>query len=131
MLGRSLWKRYFSTGFTKINIAEVTSNPRGFVEEAIAKNKAVLFMKGSPEEPLCGFSRYVAQALKHYGVKDFHYVNILENAVVREEVKRFSDWPTYPQLYLNKEFIGGHDILSEMHKNNTLEALLEKHGVKA
>ena len=86
-------------------------------------------MKGTPESPQCGFSNYAVQALKFYNVKNYHFVNVLESDTIREEVKKYSDWPTYPQLYINKEFIGGCDILAEMHKNNTLQALLDKHGV--
>ena len=86
-------------------------------------------MKGSPDAPRCGFSNYAVQALGYYKVKDYHFVNILDNEVLREEVKKYSDWPTYPQLYINKEFIGGCDILADMHKNNTLQELLDKHGV--
>ena len=104
-------------------------NPIEFIEDILTKNKVVLFMKGNPEAPQCGFSNYAVQALKHYNVKDYFYVNILENQVLREEVKKYSDWPTYPQLYINKEFVGGCDIIAEMHKNNTFLELLEKNQV--
>lgn len=135
---RHLWKstfRLFSidkTGshsdFHPIATTEVY-NPIAFIEEILTKNKVVLFMKGTPDAPQCGFSNYTVQALKFYNVKNYHYVNILENQILREEVKKYSDWPTYPQLYIDKEFIGGCDILAEMHKAETLKALLEKHGV--
>jgi monothiol glutaredoxin len=114
--------------FHAFNLSEVY-NPIEFIDTTIKSNKVVLFMKGTPESPQCGFSNYVVQALKHYNIKNYYYVNILENQVIREEVKKYSDWPTFPQLYLNKEFIGGCDILADMHKNNTLQELFEKHGV--
>lgn len=138
MLARSLWKmtlRRFSEesqksgpGFVYIDTTKVF-NPIGFIDEIVNKSKVLLFMKGTPEAPQCGFSNYAVQALNYYNVKNYSYVNILENSTIREEVKKFSDWPTYPQLYLNKEFIGGCDILSDMHKNGTLKDLFEKHGV--
>ena len=132
---RNLAIRHFSidksgshSDFHPINTSDIY-NPIAFIEEILTKNKVVLFMKGSPESPQCGFSNYTVQALKFYNVKNYHYVNILENPVLREEVKKYSDWPTYPQLYINKEFIGGCDILAEMHKADTLKALFEKYGV--
>ena len=138
MLSRTLWRltvRNFSVDksdshpdFHGISTSNV-SNPIGLIEEIVSNNKVVLFMKGSPDSPQCGFSNYAVQALSYYKVKNYHYVNVLESEAIREEVKKYSDWPTYPQLYLNKEFIGGCDILAEMHKNNTLKDLFEKHGV--
>ena len=138
MFNRSIWKstlRYFSidknnshSDFHPISYSDIY-NPIAFIEDILTKNKVVLFMKGTPESPQCGFSNYAVQALKFYNVKNYHFVNVLESDTIREEVKKYSDWPTYPQLYINKEFIGWCDILAEMHKNNTLQALLDKHGV--
>lgn len=104
-------------------------NSKEIIEGILNKAKVVLFMKGTPTTPQCGFSNYAIQVLNHYKVKNFHFYNILEDPYLREELKKYSDWPTYPQLYINKEFIGGADILAEMHKNNTLQELLDKHQV--
>ena len=83
------------------------------IKEFLQKNEGCLFMKGTPEVPQCGFSMAVSNVLKHLGV-DFKGVNVLENNEVREGIKKFSDWPTIPQLYIKGEFIGGCDIVKEM-----------------
>src|ERR1700677_553239 len=90
----------------------------------------VLFMKGTPDFPQCGFSAQTAAALHKLGAR-FHYVNIFEDAELRESLKRFSNWPTYPQLYVNGELIGGCDIAMEMYRNGELKQLLETAGVVA
>jgi monothiol glutaredoxin len=104
---------------------------KDIIEAVLAKGKVVLFMKGTPSSPQCGFSNYAVQVLNHYKVKDFYFYNILEDPYLREELKKYSDWPTYPQLYINKEFIGGADILAEMHKSNSLQELFDKHSVSS
>lgn len=117
-----------SRGFS----GEVAGNSRvakDVIEEILGKSKVVLFMKGTPESPQCGFSRLVVNVLRHYKVKDFYHFNILEDTFIREELKKYSEWPTYPQLYINKELIGGADILRDMHLNDTLKELLEKNQV--
>lgn len=125
MLGRSFFSviRHFSS-----EPAE-TASAKEIIEAILSKGKVVLFMKGTPITPQCGFSNYAVQVLNHYKVKNFYFYNILEDPFLREELKNYSDWPTYPQLYINKEFIGGADILAEMHKRNTLQELFEKHDV--
>lgn len=125
MLGRSFFSviRHFSS-----EPAE-TASAKEIIEAILLKGKVVLFMKGTPTTPQCGFSNYAVQVLNHYKVKNFYFYNILEDPFLREELKNYSDWPTYPQLYINKEFIGGADILAEMHKRNTLQELFEKHDV--
>ncbi|CAG9312935.1 unnamed protein product [Blepharisma stoltei] len=100
-----------------------------FIDRIIKANKVVLFMKGTPDSPQCGFSNYVVQALKYYRVEDFQAVNVLEDPEVREEIKKYSDWPTLPQLYINQEFVGGCDILTDMHQKGTLMEFFEKNGV--
>lgn len=93
------------------------------LKKLVTQNKVVLFMKGTPVEPQCGFSRVVAQVLDHYGMKDYAYVNVLNYPEVREGVKKFSDWPTLPQLYVNGEFIGGCDIVMDMHREGELSEI--------
>ena len=95
------------------------------LSELVANNKVVLFMKGSPTAPQCGFSRQVAQILAEEGLGDYIYVDVLKSEAIREAVKKFSDWPTIPQLYVNGQFIGGCDICKEMHKAGELAVLLK------
>ena len=90
------------------------------IKELLQKNEVCLFMKGTPEVPQCGFSMAVSNVLKHLGV-DFKGINVLENNEVREGIKKFSDWPTIPQLYVKGEFIGGCDIVKEMFDKGELQ----------
>jgi len=99
-----------------------------FIATTVADNPVVLFMKGTPEQPGCGFSAIVVQILDHLGV-DFAGVNVLQNDALRQGVKSFSDWPTIPQLYVKGEFIGGCDIVREMFQNGELKTLMADQGV--
>ena len=87
-----------------------------------------LFMKGTPDAPQCGFSMAVINMLKILEIK-FQGVNVLENQNMREGIKIFSDWPTIPQLYIKKEFVGGCDIVKEMYENGELKKILENKGI--
>ena len=93
------------------------------INDLIEKNKVCLFMKGSPEVPQCGFSLAVSNVLKHLNVS-FKGINVLEDNEIREGIKEFSDWPTIPQLYINKKFIGGCDIVKEMFDKGELQTIL-------
>ena len=95
----------------------------------IAENDVVLFMKGTKKMPQCGFSNYVVQIFKFYGLTDYMSVNVLESPQIREGIKKYSNWPTIPQIYIKKEFIGGCDILKEMHADGSLETLLVKEKI--
>lgn len=107
----------------------VTSNPvHDFIAKAVADHPVVLFMKGVPEAPQCGFSAQVVQILDHVGA-DFVGVNVLQNDQLREGIKTFSDWPTIPQLYVKGEFVGGCDIVREMFQTGELKPFLEEQGV--
>ncbi len=94
----------------------------------IDENDVVLFMKGTPVFPQCGFSAAVVGVLTHLGVK-FKSVDVLEDMEVRDGIKQFSDWPTIPQLYVKGEFVGGADIVREMYENGELAELLRNHGL--
>jgi len=108
-----------------------TANPvHDFIGATIAQNPVVLFMKGVPEAPQCGFSSLVVQVLDHIGV-DFVGVNVLQDAALRDGIKTFSDWPTIPQLYVKGEFVGGADIVKEMFQSGELKTLLAEQGVLA
>ena len=95
------------------------------IEKEINSNDVVLFMKGTPVFPQCGFSSMVSQVLSHIGV-EFKGVDVLAEPTLRDGIKSFSDWPTIPQLYYKGEFIGGCDIVKEMHENGELKELFSK-----
>ena len=98
------------------------------IENEISNNEVCLFMKGTPESPQCGFSMAVSNMLKILEV-NFKGVNVLENEHIRQGIKEFSEWPTIPQLYIKKEFVGGCDIVKEMYENGELKKILEDKGV--
>ena len=95
------------------------------IKKIITENDICLFMKGTPESPQCGFSMAVSNVLKHLKVK-FIGINVLEDENLRQGIKKFSDWPTIPQLYVVGEFIGGCDIVKEMFEKGELQELLKK-----
>ena len=101
---------------------------KNIIQNHIDNNEVCLFMKGTPDAPQCGFSMAVSNMLKILEV-NFKGVNILENQNVREGIKVFSDWPTIPQLYIKKEFVGGCDIVKEMYENGELKKVLEDKGI--
>ncbi len=104
---------------------EVTKNT---IQEHIENNDVCLFMKGTPDAPQCGFSMAVTNMLKLLEL-NFHSVNVLEDQKIREGIKVYSDWPTIPQLYIKKEFVGGCDIVKEMYENGELKKVLEDKGI--
>ena len=95
-----------------------------FIRKEIENNEVCLFMKGTPDAPQCGFSMAVSNMLKILDVK-FKGINVLENEKLRQGIKEYSDWPTIPQLYIKKEFVGGCDIVKEMYENGQLKSLLD------
>ncbi|KAL2177944.1 thioredoxin-like protein [Thermothelomyces heterothallicus CBS 202.75] len=104
---------------------------RQAIDKAVASAPVVLFMKGTPETPQCGFSRASIQVLGLQGVdpEKFAAYNVLEDPELRQGIKEYSDWPTIPQLYVDKEFVGGCDIIVSMHQSGELAKLLEEKGV--
>ena len=98
------------------------------IQTLIKDNEVCLFMKGTPDAPQCGFSMAVTNMLKLLEV-NFHSVNVLEDQNIREGIKVYSDWPTIPQLYIKKEFVGGCDIVKEMYENGELKKVLEAKGI--
>jgi monothiol glutaredoxin len=101
-----------------------------FIAKTVEEHPVVLFMKGVPDQPQCGFSATVVQILDHLGV-DFAGVNILQSDALRQGIKTYSDWPTIPQLYVKGEFIGGCDIIKEMFSSGELKTLLSEKGLLA
>ena len=106
----------------------MNENTKKKINELIEKNEVCLFMKGTPNVPQCGFSLAISNVLKHLGV-NFKGVNVLEDNDIREGIKTFSDWPTIPQLFIKKEFIGGCDIVKEMFEKKELQAKLSEKNI--
>ena len=94
------------------------------IQEQVAKHPVVLYMKGTPQFPQCGFSATVAEILKRCGVTDYYSVDVLADDEIRQGIKEYANWPTIPQLYVNGEFVGGCDIVREMYSNGELQKLL-------
>ena len=94
------------------------------IDEQVKSNPIVIYMKGTPQMPMCGFSSRASQAMQSCGV-EFAYVNVLSDPEVFENLPRYQNWPTFPQIYVNGELIGGHDILMEMYQKGELQPLLQ------
>lgn len=99
------------------------------IDNAVKGNDVLLFMKGTPDFPQCGFSSAVVNCLDYLGV-EYQAVNVLENQSVREGIKVYSNWPTIPQLYVKGEFVGGCDIVKEMFEEGELEGFLTENGIE-
>ena len=100
------------------------------IDADIASEDVVLYMKGTPVFPQCGFSAAVVGVLTHLGVP-FRGINVLEDDSIREGIKAYSDWPTIPQLYVKREFVGGCDIIREMYETGELTEMFQTHGIDA
>ncbi|KAM6254751.1 LOW QUALITY PROTEIN: glutaredoxin-related protein 5, mitochondrial [Spheniscus humboldti] len=107
------------------------SGSREAVERLVRAHPVVVFMKGSPAQPLCGFSNAVVQILRLHGVEDYRAHDVLQDPDLRQGIKNYSNWPTIPQVYLNGEFVGGCDILLQMHQNGDLVEELKKLGIRS
>lgn len=94
------------------------------IKQQVAGSPVVLYMKGTPQAPQCGFSALAVQVLTACGVRDFASFNVLADAEIRQGIKEYANWPTIPQLYVNGEFVGGCDIMQEMHASGELQRLL-------
>ena len=95
------------------------------INEQVTGNKVVLYMKGSPDFPQCGFSARTVQVLRACGVDEFFSVDVLQDPEIRQGIKDYANWPTIPQLYVNGEFVGGSDIVTEMYQSGELQKLLK------
>jgi monothiol glutaredoxin len=109
---------------SEIEAADKSKDLKGQIEALLASSKIVLFMKGNSQMPQCGFSANSVAILKHIGVP-FKTFNILNDPEIRQGLKEFSNWPTYPQLYVNGKLIGGNDIITEMYQNGELQEYLK------
>lgn len=108
----------------------MTDETLGRIDAAVKSKDVVLFMKGSPLFPQCGFSSRAVAILDHLGV-DYGSVDVLQDQDIRQGIKAYSDWPTIPQLYVKGEFVGGSDIMMEMYESGELAELMDKAGVAA
>ncbi|ODQ54251.1 glutaredoxin, partial [Saitoella complicata NRRL Y-17804] len=144
MFTRSIFRKTLATATTLARPTALPTLPRllltsrplstetkSAIDAAVKSAPVVLFMKGTPEQPMCGFSRATVQILGLQGVdpEKLAAYNVLEDEDLRHGIKEYSNWPTIPQLYLNEEFVGGCDILVGMHQSGELEEMLEKAGV--
>ncbi|XP_076803137.1 uncharacterized protein LOC143447087 [Clavelina lepadiformis] len=132
LLTNFLEKNIVST-FSRWNGTTVDANNTGsqeHIDSLLKKNKVVVFMKGIPSQPMCGFSNAVVQILRMHGVEYDSY-NVLEDDALRSGIKEYSDWPTIPQVYMNGEFIGGCDILLQMHQSGDLIDELKSVGIRS
>ena len=96
------------------------------IRQTVTENPVVLYMKGSPAMPMCGFSATATQILRLCGVENFVAIDVLQDPEIRQGIKEYANWPTIPQLYVNGEFVGGSDIMTEMYQNGELQKLLKK-----
>ncbi|KAI1292333.1 Glutaredoxin-related protein 5, mitochondrial [Halotydeus destructor] len=118
------------SSFSQLRQLSVDANLKTKLDDIVKKNKVVVFMKGVPDAPKCGFSNAVSQVLRMHGVAyDSHDVLADEN--LRQGIKDYSNWPTIPQVYVDGEFVGGCDIIIQMHRSGELIELLEKVGIKS
>ncbi|MDO9335056.1 MAG: Grx4 family monothiol glutaredoxin [Caulobacteraceae bacterium] len=108
--------------------AAVAERVNAFIAQSVTDNPVVVFMKGEPDQPRCGFSSLVVQILDHLEV-DFVGVDVLQSEELRQGIKTYSDWPTIPQLYVKGEFVGGSDIVREMYQAGELKTFLQQQGV--
>ncbi|KAJ8045927.1 Glutaredoxin-related protein 5, mitochondrial [Holothuria leucospilota] len=122
---QQLWVRCMS------NYSTANSGSKEHIQELINKDDIVVFMKGVPEQPMCGFSNVVVQILRMHGVEKFGSHNVLDDDSLRQGIKEFSNWPTIPQVYFKGEFLGGTDIMMEMHQNGELIDELKKLGIRS
>ncbi|KAF7189570.1 Monothiol glutaredoxin-5, mitochondrial [Pseudocercospora fuligena] len=120
-----------SPRFAQLQKSFLSTETRQAIDKAVASAPVVLFMKGTPETPQCGFSRASIQILGLQGVnpQKFTAFNVLEDEELRQGIKEYSEWPTIPQLYVEKEFVGGTDIMMSMHQDGSLAKLLEEKDV--
>jgi monothiol glutaredoxin len=115
-------------GFRAAPIRKTAMSIEQFIENEVKANDVILFMKGTPQFPMCGFSGQVVQILDYLGVP-YKGLNVLENDDLRNGIKSYSNWPTIPQLYVKGEFVGGCDIIREMFQAGELQSLLKERGV--
>lgn len=133
ILRKSIPSRQSLSSFSRILVARYSDNTgsKEHIDGLVKNKKLVVFMKGTPAAPKCGFSNAVVQILDFHGVKQYDSYNVLEDDDLRQGIKEYSNWPTIPQVFINGEFVGGCDLMLEMHKNGELVDELQKVGIKS
>uniref|UniRef100_H2YE03 Glutaredoxin-related protein 5, mitochondrial n=1 Tax=Ciona savignyi TaxID=51511 RepID=H2YE03_CIOSA len=121
---------YLSLNMWRKFATNIDSGSKENIQSLVDKNKVVIFMKGIPEKPMCGFSNAVVQIMRMHGVEYDSY-NVLEDDSLRAGIKEFSDWPTIPQVYMNGQFVGGCDILLQMHQSGDLIEEFKTVGIRS
>jgi len=111
------------------HFAQSSQEVQARIKQEIESNPVVVFMKGTPDAPKCGFSRLVVELLREEGVAHIHGIDVLQDNSIREGIKKYSNWPTIPQVFINKEFIGGADILKNLFESGELRKTIEKSGI--
>ncbi|ANQ07881.1 1-cys-glutaredoxin-like protein-1 [Plasmodium coatneyi] len=114
-----------SDDFKDFEKSDVYQTLKGKIKEILEKEKIVLFMKGTPESPLCGFSAKVVHILNNMNVKDYVYIDVMKNNDLREAIKIYSNWPYIPHLYVNNNFVGGYDIISDLYTSGELQEMVK------
>ncbi|KAL4238828.1 Glutaredoxin-related protein 5 [Mactra antiquata] len=109
----------------------VDTGSKDYIDGLVKDDNVVVFMKGTADQPRCGFSNAVVQILNFHGVNKFSFHNVLEDESLRQGIKDYSNWPTIPQVFIGGEFIGGCDVMLEMHKNGELIEELNKVGIRS
>jgi monothiol glutaredoxin len=109
-------------------MTDLATDAQARIDQAVKSNDVLLFMKGTPLFPQCGFSSRAIAILEHLGV-DYESIDVLQDQGVRQGIKAYSDWPTIPQLYVKGEFLGGSDIMMEMYEAGELQQLMTEHGL--
>jgi monothiol glutaredoxin len=117
-------------GFSRVifevaNFVEQLMSVQDEIKKQVTGNKVVLYMKGSPDFPQCGFSANAINILRACGVNEMFTVNVLENPEIRQGIKQYANWPTIPQLYVDGEFVGGSDIVTELYQSGELQKMLQ------
>lgn len=121
---------FLKRSFTVNSFPKTESEALDLINKTVEENPLVLFMKGTTDRPQCGFSRTVVQILQQFpDLTEFKTVNVLSNEEIRSAIKKYSNWPTIPQLYVKGNFVGGCDIVYEMYRNGTLQELFEKEEI--
>ncbi|KAI8819987.1 thioredoxin-like protein [Fimicolochytrium jonesii] len=121
--------RTVAPAFQTVWSRNLSDSLKGKIDQAVKDHEVLVFMKGNKDAPQCGFSRAVVQILQLQGVKDFKTVNVLADEEVRSGIKEYTSWPTIPQVFVKGEFVGGCDILINMHQSGELDSLLREKGV--
>ncbi|KAK7502763.1 hypothetical protein BaRGS_00006013 [Batillaria attramentaria] len=117
--------RFLSAGYAS------KTGSKEYIDKLVQNKPVVVFMKGTPDQPRCGFSNAVVQILRFHGVDKFDSYNVLEDEDLRQGIKEYTNWPTIPQVFMDGEFVGGCDIMMDMHKNGELIEELKKVGVRS